>query len=231
LEIIDHAYPAKLEELWQRGDLAAAFMCGLPFAKDPRPLVPIAAPIPSGARYAGKPVYFTDFMVKAESPFRTLADTFGHRLAFTSPTSHSGCNAVRHHLLRYRSAERPRLYGEIVGPVFTPRRALEVVVEGRADVAPLDSYALDLLELYEPDLVRAVRTVESTDAAPIPLLIASPGIDATQAARLSQAFERAPPELLGALVLAGFVRPDSRGYAVLPEQEAAAGAAGYPVLQ
>src|SRR5581483_7411422 len=56
LEIIDHAFPAKLEELWERPDLAATFMCGLPFAKDPRPLVPIAAPLPLAARYGGNAV-------------------------------------------------------------------------------------------------------------------------------------------------------------------------------
>src|SRR5258708_149357 len=116
LEIIDHAFPAKLEELWERPDLAATFICGLPFAKDPRALAPIVAPIPAPARYGGKPIYFTDFVVKMESQFHTLADTFGHRLAYTIPSSHSGYNAVRHHLLRYRTPEHPRLYAETVGP-------------------------------------------------------------------------------------------------------------------
>jgi ABC-type phosphate/phosphonate transport system substrate-binding protein len=189
LEIIDHAFPAKLEELWGRPDLAAAFICGLPFAKDPRQLVPIAAPIPSPARYGGKPIYFTDLVVKVESPFRTLSDTFGHRLAYTIPSSHSGYNAVRHHLLRYRTPERPRLYAETVGPVFTPRRALEAIIAGTADVAPLDSYCHELLRLYEPEMTRQVRIVESTDPSPIPLLMASPGFDRESAARLTHAFE------------------------------------------
>jgi ABC-type phosphate/phosphonate transport system substrate-binding protein len=230
LDIIDHAFPAKLEELWERPDLAAAFICGLPFAKDPRPLVPIAAPIPSAARYAGKPVYFTDFMVKVESQFRTLADTFGHRLAYTIPSSHSGYNAVRHHLLRYRTPDRPRLYAETVGPVFTPRRALEAVIAGATDVAPLDSYAHDLLRLYEPEMAGAVRIVESTDPQPIPLLIASPGTDAAQVERLTRAFESAPPELCRALALTGFIRSEAKSYAGMPALEAAADKAGYGAL-
>jgi len=230
LDIIDHAFPAKLEELWARPDLAATFICGLPFAKDPRALLPIAAPIPAAARYGGKPVYFTDFVVKAESSFRTLADTFGHRLAYTIPSSHSGYNAVRHHLLRYRTDERPRLYAETVGPVFTPRRALEAIIAGTADIAPLDSYAHDLLRLYEPEMTRQVRIVESTDPQPIPLLIASPGSDLGQAARLSRVFERAPRELCRALAATGFVRVESKSYAGMPGLEAAASDAGYPVL-
>jgi ABC-type phosphate/phosphonate transport system substrate-binding protein len=230
LDVIDHAFPAKLEELWERPDLAAAFICGLPFAKDPRPLVPIAAPIPSAARYASKPVYFTDFVVKTESAFHTLADTFGHRLAYTIPTSHSGYNAVRHHLLRYRTPDRPRLYAETVGPVFTPRRALEAVIAGTTDVAPLDSYAHDLLRLYEPEMTGAVRIVESTDPFPIPLLMASPGGDPEQAARLAQTFARVPGELCRPLALAGFVRVEAKTYAGMPETEDRAAKAGYSVL-
>lgn len=233
LEVVDHAFSAKLEDLWQRPDLAAAFVCGLPFIKDPRDLLPIAAPIPAAPRYGGKPVYFTDFVVKAESAFHTLADTFGHRLAYTSPTSHSGYNAVRHHLLRYRAPDRPRLYAEVVGPLFTPRRALEAVVTGAADVAPLDSYAHDLLRLYAPELTRAVRIVESTDAAPIPLLMASPGLDAAIAERLTATLERvteAPAELRSDLALAGFARSDAARYRHLIELEVAAVRAGYAVL-
>jgi ABC-type phosphate/phosphonate transport system substrate-binding protein len=230
LEIIDHAFPAKLEELWERTDLAATFICGLPFAKDPRALVPVAAPIPAAPRYGGKPVYFTDFVVKAESPFRTLADTFGHRLAYTIPSSHSGYNAVRHHLLRYRTPERPRLYAETVGPVFTPRRALEALVAGATDVAPLDSYAHDLLRIYEPEMAGQVRIVESTDPFPIPLLMASPASDPEQAAQLARTFARVPLELCRPLALAGFSRVEAKTYAGMPETEERAAKAGYPVL-
>ena len=230
LEIIDHAFPAKLEELWERPDLAATFICGLPFAKDPRALVPIVAPIPAPARYGGKPIYFTDFVVKVESPFRTLADTFGHRLAYTIPSSHSGYNAVRHHLLRYRTPEHPRLYAETVGPVFTPRRALEAVVAGATDVAPLDSYCHELLRLYEPEMAQQVRIIESTQPWPIPLLVASPGSDREQAALLAHTFERAPEELRRPLALAGFARAEAKIYIGMPETEELAVRAGYPVL-
>jgi ABC-type phosphate/phosphonate transport system substrate-binding protein len=230
LEIIDHAFPAKLEELWERDDLAATFICGLPFAKDPRALVPIVAPIPADARYGSKPIYFTDFVVKAESPFRTLADTFGHRLAYTIPSSHSGYNAVRHHLLRYRTPQRPRLYAETVGPVFTPRRALEALIAGATDVAPLDSYCHDLLRIYEPEMTRQARIVESTDPSPIPLLMASPGSDPEQAALLARTFARVPPDLRQPLALAGFVRAEAETYSTLPETEDRAIKAGYPVL-
>jgi ABC-type phosphate/phosphonate transport system substrate-binding protein len=232
LRIIDHAYPAPLDELWARDDLAAAFICGLPFAKSSRRLVPIAAPIPADPRSGGRPLYRTDLVVHAASPIRSLADSFGGSVGYTAAASHSGYNALRYHLLRYRTAGRQRLYRDIVGPLVTPRRALEAVVAGGVDVAPLDSYALDLLRRYEPALAAQIRVVESTDAAPIPLLVGAPSLDPAIADRLAGAFAALPAgePLLEALALAGFVRPDPAAYAMLAALERAAIAAGYPEI-
>src|SRR3981081_4299348 len=96
LAYLDHAAPAPLEALWARADLGAAFMCGFPFASAaPRP-VALAAPVPSPARYGGMPRYCTDFIVRADSPFATLSETFGGRIGWTVGHSQSGYNAVRH---------------------------------------------------------------------------------------------------------------------------------------
>ena len=45
LECIDHAAPAPLEALWNRDDLGAAFMCGLPLATLYPAVRPLAAPL------------------------------------------------------------------------------------------------------------------------------------------------------------------------------------------
>ena len=97
--------PRRSKTLWARDDLGAAFMCGFPFA--------LAAPQPrrrsrrrSRRRraMAGGRVYCTDFVVRADSRFRTLADTSGGRIGWTVEHSQSGYNAVRHHLLPHRRA-------------------------------------------------------------------------------------------------------------------------------
>src|SRR5436190_23789304 len=47
IEIVDHAPPAPISELWNRPDKAAVFMCGLPYSLAvPRPAF-VAAPMPS----------------------------------------------------------------------------------------------------------------------------------------------------------------------------------------
>jgi len=60
---------------------------------------------------------------------------------------------------------------------------------GDIDVGPLDSYALDLMLRHEPELGDRIRIVASTEAAPIPLLVASQDcpadvVDALRAALL-----------------------------------------------
>ena len=232
MNVIDHAYPAPLEELWAREDMGCVFMCGLPYAaRSPRPRV-IAAPVPSPARYGDRPIYFTDFIVRADSPHRSLEDTFDGRFAYTLETSHSGYNAARYHLLAYRTPGRVRLYAEVVGPFITPRHVLQALLDGLADVAPLDSYALDLMRRHSRDLIPAIRVVASTAAAPIPPLVASPGIPAETCAHLTSALLAAhrAPELSGVLntlLLSGFSPVQPADYAVLVERARAAEEAGY----
>jgi len=232
MRVIDHAYPAPLDALWAREDMGCVFMCGLPYAaRSHRPRV-IAAPLPSPARYGGRPVYFTDFVVRAGSPYRTLEDTFGSRFAYTIETSHSGYNAARYSLLAHRTPSRPRLYAEVVGPLITPRHILQALLDDLADVAPLDSYALDLMRRHTPDLIHAIRVVASTVAAPIAPLVASPGIPAETCTGLMSALLAAhrAPELSGVLhtlLLSGFSAVTPADYAVLMERARAAEEADY----
>jgi ABC-type phosphate/phosphonate transport system substrate-binding protein len=235
LEAIDHAAPAPLEELWSRSDLGCAFMCGFPFARSqPRPKV-VAAPVPSDPRYGGLPVYFTDLVVRADSAFQTLEDTFGKRLGYTVETSHSGFNALRHHLLPFRRDERPKLYAETIGPLVTPRRVIEALLVDEIDVGPLDCFALDLVRRHEPAMAARLRVVATTDAAPIPLLIASPACPDETVARLTAslvAFGVAPEcaSLRGELCLSGFapVVPEKYEKTIAWDREAIA--AGYAML-
>ena len=105
LDVLSHPPPAPMTALWGRPDLGAAFMCGRPWMRaEPRP-VPVSAPLPSPPRYGGRPRYCTDLVVRADSPHRTLEDTFGGRIGFTVEESHSGFNAPRHHLLRFRQLD------------------------------------------------------------------------------------------------------------------------------
>ena len=106
-EFVDHDPPRLLAELWAREDLGAVMMCGLPFSLRPRRPTILAAPVPRPSRYGGRAVYVSDIAVRADSPARTLADTFGGRAGYTLKDSQSGYFAFRHHLMtRHRGCAR-----------------------------------------------------------------------------------------------------------------------------
>ena len=223
LSYIDHAAPAPLEALWQRGDLGVAFMCGFPFASATRKPQIVAAPIPSPPRYGGKPCYCTDLVVRADSAFVQLSDTFGGRIGWTVEHSQSGYQAVRHHLAALRAAR----FAQRIGPLVTPRRVIDALLREEIDVGPLDSYVHDLLKRHEPETASKLRVVESTVMTPIPLLVASPGTADDATARLRHALLscHSAPELattLDTLLLARFVAVEAAHYEMLLDQARAA---------
>ncbi|MBT2323545.1 PhnD/SsuA/transferrin family substrate-binding protein [Variovorax paradoxus] len=219
-KVIDYDAPAPLSALWARDDLGLAMMCGLPFSqRAPRPTL-VAAPIPSPARYAGRPVYFTDIVVRADSKHQRLEDTFGGVVGYTLADSMSGGVALRNHLAPYRAAHGSRLYREAVGNLVHARGVIEALAAGRIDVGPLDSYYHDLLRGSEPALAEQVRVVASTEAMPIPPLVATAALSPDELARLRDALRDAAdaPELEAVaerLLLAGFAVPDPADYEVL----------------
>jgi ABC-type phosphate/phosphonate transport system substrate-binding protein len=227
--LVDHDAPAPLAALWARDDLGAAMMCGLPYARRaPRPTL-VAAPIPSPTRYEGRARYFTDIVVAAGSPYRTLEDTFGGVVGYTLADSMSGGVALQVHLQRYRGAAQPRLYRAAIGNLIHARGVIEALAAGRIDVGPLDGYAHDLLRENDPAFAAQVRTITSTRTWPIPPLVATAPLAAPELARLRDALHATAhaPELqpaMARLLLAGFAFPDPAEYdvlAALPESTAA----------
>jgi ABC-type phosphate/phosphonate transport system substrate-binding protein len=215
-EIADYDAPAPLSELWARGDLGAVMMCGLPYSqRRPRPRL-VAAPVPSSARYGGRPIYFTDIAVRADSKYSKVEDTFGAVVGYTVEDSMSGYVALRRHLLPFRNENKPQLYRAAVGGLVNARRVIEALAERRIDVGPLDSYYYDLIRHHEPDFAAKVRVIATTAAAPIPPLVSTSGADV---AKLREALLAAgdAPELAGertALLLKGFAAPDEADYCV-----------------
>ena len=232
LQPIDHAFPLPLSELWSRPDLACGFMCGFPYALAARKPQPVAAPIPVGAPIPGKPVYATRLLVREDSKFNSLEDTFGGRVGYTVDDSQSGYNALRHHLLPYYEKRGAKLYRESVGPLFTPRKVIDALLADEIDVGPLDSYALDLMLHHQPDLGRRIRIVATTDAAPIPFLVAAPDcpddiVTALKTALLGFGAAPACEDLRERLCLAAFVPVVTEDYDLTTRWDAEARAKGY----
>jgi ABC-type phosphate/phosphonate transport system substrate-binding protein len=214
LTYLEHRPPAPINDLWGRQDLGAVFMCGLPYARSvPRPAI-VAAPVPSPSAFKGQPQYWTDLVVRADSHFKSLEDTFGHRIALTAMDSQSGCLAVLYHLM---SAKRNRaLYQRVIEPRLTPLGAMTAVVDGLADIAPVDSFAFSLARRYVPELTSQLRAVGRTEPTPIPPIVASGPVEPSlESAFLEAHNDLSMAPLMAHLHVARFVRPDPEAYDVL----------------
>jgi ABC-type phosphate/phosphonate transport system substrate-binding protein len=233
LDYLPYPAPHLLEDLWRRPDLGCVQMCGYPIALKLADVVPIAAPIPRADWAHGRAVYRSDLIVRRDAPFHTLADTFGGRLGWTVSHSHSGFNALRHHLLQLRTRDRPTLYREARGNLVTARAVLDAVLDGSIDVGPLDGYWHMLMRRYRPELTDGVRVLESTATAPLPAFVAAPAMPADAVAALRAAFAEAAekhwfPQYADALLLDGFVAVAHDSFAPTLAWRDAALRAGYP---
>jgi len=231
-DYLPYPAPQPLEALWARPDLGCVFMCGYPVALRLARVVPLAAPIPRAAWAAGRPVYRSDLIVREDAPYRTLEDTFGGRAGWTVEHSHSGFNAFRHHLLRYRTASRPALYGEMVPNLVTARAILDSVREGRIDIGPLDAYWHLLIAKHDPSLTAGIRILDSTEVATIPAFVTADSTPASTINALRRAFASASRhswfrEYADALLIEGFAPVDATDYARTLEWDRSAKVAGY----
>jgi ABC-type phosphate/phosphonate transport system substrate-binding protein len=234
LTYLPYPAPQPLEPLWQRPDIGCVQMCGYPIALKIADVTPLAAPIPSLPWAGGRAVYRSDLIVRADSPYNSLAATFGGRVGWTVEHSHSGFNALRHHLLPYRTASRPNVYAGSVGNLITARKILDSVLDGSIDIGPLDGYWHALIAKYNPSLTAVIRVLDSTDLAPMPAFVAATAMPADAAARLRAAFAGAKfrpwfPPLGAALLISGFAAVNHADFAVTLDWDRAAKAAGYPV--
>lgn len=220
-DVIDYDAPAPLNSLWARNDLGLVMMCGLPYAQRNDRTTLIAAPAPSPQRYAGRPVYFTDLVVRADSPSQRLEDTFGGVVGYTIPDSMSGGLALRAVFAPYRKTAGRPLFRHSIGQLIHARGVIEALARGDIDVGPLDSYYHDLLRHNDPSFASQVRVVASTPARPIPPLVATANLPEQTLSRLRSALvdsiaEPSLAQLRERLLLANFIVPDADRYDIYP---------------
>src|SRR5213082_2569630 len=232
LTYVPYPAPQPLEQLWARGDLGSVLMCGYPIALKLAAVTPIAAPIPRAEWAAHRAVYRSDLIVRQDAPYHALEDTFGARAGWTVAHSQSGFNAFRHHLLAYRTPQRPALYAEMVGNLLTARNVLDAVREGRIDVGPLDAYWHLLIARHAPHLTAGIRVLASTPLTAMPAFVAAAGAPEEMVARLRASFRGAAGKpwfrrFAEPLSLEGFAEATEASFAPLLEWDREAREAGF----
>ena len=129
------------------------------------PIELLAAPVMADARYAQRPVYYSDVVVQRTSPFRTCADLRGARWAYNEPDSHSGCGVVRGYLAGL--AETNGYFGQVVES-GAHQTSLQMILDGAIDGAAIDSTVLELELRRQPALTAQIRTIATLGPSPSP---------------------------------------------------------------
>jgi phosphonate transport system substrate-binding protein len=155
-------------------DADVAFLCGLPYVRlvkqrDP-PIELLAAPVLRGARYGGRPIYFSDVIVRRNSRFRSFADLRGARWAYNEPYSHSGFGVVRYHLARL--GETNGYFGRVIKTGWH-ERSIRLVAAGTVDGSAIDSQVLAVALREHPHLAGRLRVIDTLGPSTIQPVVAA----------------------------------------------------------
>lgn len=190
-----------------------AFICGWPYvrlvAQNPGRIELLAAPVLSGSRYQGKPVYFSDVIVRAGSPVERFEDLRGHSWSFNEPTSYSGYLATLYHLARM--GERGPFFGRAVA-AGSHQESIRKVASGEVDASAIDSQVLELELRRHPELRPELRVIESFGPAAIQPVVASDRLDAGLRRDIKSAIRAVSGEPLRACLFESFVSVDDAAY-------------------
>jgi phosphonate transport system substrate-binding protein len=158
----------------------------------------VAAAVMRGERYTGRPVYFSDVVVRSGSSFGSLADLRGTRWAYNEPTSHSGYNVVRYALAA--RGERGAYFSDVIAS-GSHQRSLAMVLAGEVDGAAIDSTVLEQALRDDPRLGDSIRVIETLGPSPIPPLVASRSVDPATVNMVREAVLHMPTTALGRTIL------------------------------
>jgi phosphonate transport system substrate-binding protein len=176
-------------EEFAAGQVDVGFICGLPYihlADSPScPVELLVAPVLQGERYQRKPIYFSDVIVRSDSPYTSFDDLQGCVWAYNQITSHSGCNLVCYSLLE--RGKSPHYFGKTV-ETGSHRRSVQSVLEGQADAAAIDSHMLDVLLSQHTDIATKLRIVDMLGPSSIPPVVVSKSLDKELKCRMREVF-------------------------------------------
>src|SRR5215211_5751592 len=159
---------------FERGEADLGVICGLPYVwladQHPAPVEPLAATVLAGTRYGGRPVYFSDVIVRHDSPITRLEELRGRSWAYNEPASHSGHTVTLYSLVAMGA--RPGFLGPVVAAGFH-QRAIRMVHSGSVDAAAIDSQVLAIEFRDHPELGAGLRMIGSFGPSTIQPLVAA----------------------------------------------------------
>jgi phosphonate transport system substrate-binding protein len=212
------------------------FLCGLAYIELRRlgqPLEPLAAPQLSGRRYGGRPIYFSDVIVRRDSPYRSFADLRGCSWAFNEPYSHSGPGITCHRLVELGLTQD--YFGRVIETGWHQQSILRVLA-GEVDASAVDSHVLALAQRDNPELACGLRVIDSLGPSTIQPMVVVSWLTERLKADLRSILVELAADPAARTVLTGrlierFVAITDADYDDLRRMRAACVAAGLPTLR
>jgi phosphonate transport system substrate-binding protein len=159
---------------FEHGQADLGVICGLPYVRlaerKPAPVQPLAASVLAGDRYRGRPVYYSDVIVRRDSPVMGLEELRGRSWAYNEPASHSGHSVTLYSLVRM--GVRPGFFARVVEAGFH-QRAIRLVATGAVDAAAIDSQVLAIELRDHPQLADQLRVIGAFGPSTIQPVVAA----------------------------------------------------------
>jgi phosphonate transport system substrate-binding protein len=173
------------------GRADVAFVCGPSFsllrAAGRAVEIVNAAPVFDDPRNAGRPVYFSDVIVRRGHPAHSLPDLQSSVWAYNDRQSLSGWFRMLARLETLGFGREPDAFFSRVVASGSHLASIDLVVRGDADVSAVDSNTLLLARRREPSLDGRLRVLESWGPSPVQPIVARPGLPAELRERIAGA--------------------------------------------
>ncbi len=190
------------ERLLDEGELDLCWICGLPYVwkadRTPGRIEPLAAPVMRGSRYQNRPIYFSDVVVRRDSPYQSLADLRGGAWAYNEPGSHSGYNVVRYSLAR--QGKTLAYFGRVV-EAGAHQVSLQMVLRREVDASAIDSTVLEQELSDHTAIGPQIRIIDTFGPSPIPPWVAPGSLPASLKSDLGEIFVQMHTEPEGKAIL------------------------------
>jgi phosphonate transport system substrate-binding protein len=218
-------------------DADVAFLCSLPYvemaSQGKAPVEPLAAPVLCGERYGGRPIYFSDVIVRHDSPFQSFADLRGRSWAYNEPRSQSGYGITRQRLLEL--GETSGYFSRVVQTGWH-ERSLRQVLAGEVDASAIDSHVLAVALRDEPQLSDQLRVIDSLGPSTIQPVVVSTRLPDALKAELRTFFlmiadQPRACQVLRRAFIESFVAVDDSSYDDIRVMRGAAAAANFLELK
>jgi phosphonate transport system substrate-binding protein len=224
------------ERRFDLGTIHIVWICGLPYirkaANPAAQLSLLAAPVMAGARYGGKPVYFSDIVVHSRSTRQRFSDLRGATWSYNEPCSHSGYTAIRYYLAQRGEG------GDFFGRVLqsgSHEASLQMILDGAIDGSAIDSTVLEVEISRRPALAGQIRVLDTIGPSPIPPWLVNGRLSQELQHSLRQAFWNMHRDAHGRRILrsarlARFVPVSDSDYDPLRKMTAQAAVVEFPLI-